>query len=191
MKKGFSGLLCVFLFFGFLSPCFGEEEGKRFELTLFGGMFFSDDDFQENNGGGGVRFTYYFSDIFGIEGGLGIIPVSSQLIIDGPDLLSIDTNAFTYNGNVVVHFLRGRVMPFAVGGLGGTTYHFASFLSTPSGEFESKNTETYFTLNYGGGVKFIVGRNIGLRADIRGYRIFNDSGDINMLETSGGVSFFF
>jgi len=69
-------------------------------------------------------------------------------------------NLLNYSGNVVVSVPTGHsVEPYVAGGVGGLTLFDKASLNIA-------NTETFFTGNVGGGVKWFNGR-WGLRADYR------------------------
>jgi hypothetical protein len=108
----------------------------------------------------GGAFTYNITRVVGLEGEVGSSIGISQALDFGypsdirtPDMLS-------YNGNLVVSAPTGTsVVPYATGGVGGLS------LFSRSG-FGIDQTETLFTSNVGGGVKWYAGR-WGLRADYR------------------------
>jgi hypothetical protein len=144
----------------------GPVEAGQLEITLIpgGGLVFLESEdvsaptFGSYQLGGAV--AYNFSRFIGVEGEVGSSLGISQELDFGfaddertPDML-------TYNGNVVVSVPTGTSMvPYATGGAGG--------LSLFSREaFGVNDTETLFTTNVGGGVKWFAGR-WGLRGDYR------------------------
>ncbi len=108
----------------------------------------------------GGAFTYNVNRVVGLEGEIGSsIGISQDLgfgyanDVRTPDMVS-------YSGNVVVSVPTGRsIVPYVTGGVGGLT-----LLSRKA--FGVNDTETLFTGNVGGGVKWYAGR-WGLRADYR------------------------
>jgi hypothetical protein len=151
----------------------------RFEIGAFpgGGMFFT----QSSNGNEpefgnyalSASFTYNMNRWIGIEGeGGGSVGVHQTLNFNN---LSVDErrspSMWGYSGNLVVNPLGSdrAIVPYGTVGLGGLTM-------TPKGEVEAlgiNNYETYFTSNFGGGLKWFSTRHFGVRAD---YRLFVDNG---------------
>src|SRR5262245_66237162 len=67
----------------------------------------------------------------------------------------------SYTGNVVAHLPGHSVVPYATGGIGGLSMYKREALDV-------MGTETYFTGNVGGGVKwFTPNGRWGLRGDYR------------------------
>jgi len=120
---------------------------------------------------------------------------------------------FLYDANVVYNFgerqfLSTRISPFVVAGAGGLTTSMPNASSTfiegggnvitPSGAIvpnpaRSKvmnSGDTFFTINYGGGVKFLnVAGPLGFRVDVRGRTLPNFFGQgTTWLEPTGGIT---
>lgn len=99
----------------------------------------------------GARFGYYFLSFMGVEGELGVLPASAAGTGD---------SALMYTGRVqpIFQLPFWRIVPFASLGVG--------FLGVSSDDTAFGN-DLDFLFSYGGGVKFHITRNIGLRFDIR------------------------
>lgn len=108
----------------------------------------------------GGAVAYNINRVVGIEGEVaGSLGISQDLDfgytadVRTPDML-------TYNANVVVSAPTGTsLVPYLTGGVGGLSLFSRE-------EFGINDTETLFTTNVGGGVKWNPGR-WGLRADYR------------------------
>jgi opacity protein-like surface antigen len=108
----------------------------------------------------GAAVAYNVNRFIGIEGEVGGSLGVSQSLDFGytddvrtPDML-------TYTGNVVAAVPTGTsVVPYATAGVGGLSLFSRE-------EFGVDDTETLFTTNVGGGIKWNPGR-FGLRADYR------------------------
>jgi opacity protein-like surface antigen len=136
------------------------------EITLIpaGGVLFTEDSDAEAPSFGnyqlGGSVTYNFNRIVGIEGEVGI-PLGISQSLDFGYTDSVRTpDMLTYTGNVVVSVpTGGSVVPYATAGAGGMSLFSRE-------EFGVNDTETLFTTNVGGGVKWYAGR-WGLRGDYR------------------------
>jgi hypothetical protein len=108
--------------------------------------------------GGGV--TYNINRFLGIEGEVGTsIGLSQSLDFGYPDDVRTP-DMLTYSGNVLFSMPTGTsVVPYVTGGAGGLSLFSRE-------EFGVNDTETLFTVNVGGGVKWYAGQ-WGLRADYR------------------------
>jgi outer membrane protein with beta-barrel domain len=108
----------------------------------------------------GGAVAYNFNRVVALEGEVGSSVGLSQTLDFGysssvrtPDMLS-------YNGNLVVAIPTGTsVVPYATGGVGGLSLFSRQQLGI-------NQTETLFTSNVGGGLKWYAGR-WGLRGDYR------------------------
>ena len=138
----------------------------RAEITIIpgGGFVFVEDEqssapsFGSYQLGGAV--AYNVNRFVGIEGEIAsAIGISQALDFGYPN--SVRTpDMLTYSGNVVVSMVRGgSVVPYVTGGIGGLSLFERASLGV-------NDTETLFTSNVGGGVKWYAGR-WGLRADYR------------------------
>jgi len=152
------------------SRAYAQESGQGpgvVELTIVpgGGTFFT-----ESKDTGGPSFGNYslgaglavnFNRYVGIEGEIsGALGITQDLLFGGrtsnlktPDLLN-------YSGNIVLSAAnKSSVVPYVTGGVGGLSLFDKAGLGI-------QDTETFFTSNVGGGVKWYSGR-WGLRADYR------------------------
>jgi hypothetical protein len=162
-------VLLAFSLFGAVNHASAQEGptgAGRVEITLIpgGGTVFAENTdasaptFGSYQVGGAV--AYNFSRFFALEGEIGSSIGIEQNLDFGysgdvrtPDML-------TYSGNLVVSVpTGGSVVPYVTGGVGGL-----SLLSRE--DLGINDTETLFTSNVGGGVKWYAGR-WGLRADYR------------------------
>ena len=137
-----------------------------FEITVIPGggvVFLENEDASAPSFGSyqlGGAVAYNINRFVGIEGEVaGSLGISQSLDfgyasdVRTPDML-------TYTGNVVVSAPTGTsVVPYATAGVGGLSLFSRE-------EFGVDDTETLFTTNVGGGVKWNPGR-WGLRADYR------------------------
>src|SRR4029453_15459304 len=103
---------------------------------------------------------YNINRFFGIEGEVETsLGISQSLDFGYPDDVRTP-DMLTYSGNVLFSIPTGKsVVPYVTGGAGGLNLFSRE-------EFGVSDTETLFTTNVGGGVKWYAGRG-GLRA---GYR---------------------
>jgi hypothetical protein len=136
-------------------------------LTIIpgGATFFTEG--QDSNGpsfgnydlGGAVAVN--FNKFVGVEGEVsGSIGLSQDLSFAGQTSNLKSPNLLNYSGNLVISAANhSSVTPYAIGGVGGL-----SVFERPSLGITS--TETFFTSNVGGGVKWFTGR-WGLRGDYR------------------------
>jgi hypothetical protein len=106
--------------------------------------------------GVGVNFNRYI----GVEGEVsGLIGVSQSLDFAGVTSDFKTPHFLNYSGNVVVSAGRSSVVPYATAGIGGLSIFERADLGVA-------DTNTFFTSNVGGGVKWYAGR-WGLRGDYR------------------------
>jgi Outer membrane protein beta-barrel domain len=144
----------------------GPAGAGRLEITLIpgGGTVFleatdaSAPSFGNYQLGGSV--TYNINRFLGVEGEVASsLGLSQSLDFGYPDDVRTP-DMLTYSGNLVVSVPTGKsVVPYVTGGAGGLSLFSRE-------EFGVNDTETLFTSNVGGGVKWYAGR-WGLRADYR------------------------
>jgi Outer membrane protein beta-barrel domain len=115
--------------------------------------------FGNYNLGGSVAVN--FNRYVGVEGEVnGALGVSQSLDFNGATLTDVKTpHLLNYSGNVIVNAARGSVVPYVTGGVGGMSLFQRAGLGI-------NDTDTFFTSNVGGGVKWYAGR-WGLRGDYR------------------------
>jgi hypothetical protein len=162
-------LLAVVLSLGAVDRAFAQEGSAgpgQAEITIIPGgavVFTQSKDVSAPSFGNyqlGAAGAYNFNRVFGLEGEVGSSIGVSQALHFGysssvrtPDLLS-------YSGNLVVAIPTGTsVVPYATGGVGGLSVFSRQ-------ELGITNTQTLFTSNVGGGLKWYAGR-WGLRGDYR------------------------
>lgn len=150
-------------------PAYAQEGGPgpgRVEMTLIpgGGTFFMDAENEPGFGNYdlGATIGYNFNRFVGIEGELtGSLGVKQDLAFGGLRRDVRTPNTFGYAGNLVLSTpSRGGAVLYATGGIGGMTM----FERAP---LDVNDTETFFTGNLGGGLKWYSDGRFGLRADYR------------------------
>jgi outer membrane beta-barrel protein len=131
----------------------------------------------------GARYNYNFSKNNSLEGTAGFIfPEGGKL--------------YFYNANYRYNISAGDelVVPFFTVGAGAVT------VAPDQGD-----SETYLTINFGGGVGFFLSDKLAFRVDVRDYviRVGEQTGDVDgttvtaeshseqILEFSGGITFYF
>jgi Outer membrane protein beta-barrel domain len=109
----------------------------------------------------GGSVTVNFNRYVGVEGEVsGALGLTQTLDFNGGSLGDLKTpHILNYSGNVIVNAGRGSVVPYVTGGVGGMSLFEQASLGI-------NDTETFFTSNVGGGVKWYAGR-WGLRGDYR------------------------
>jgi Outer membrane protein beta-barrel domain len=149
---------------------YAQESGPTpgtLEITYIpgGGAFFTSKNGSPsfNNYGLGTAATYNINRLVGIEGEVfGVIGTSSDLQFGNASSNVKAPNGVSYTGNVIVSPLNFRsFIPFGTAGLGGFT-----MLERPG--LGVNTDETFFTGNFGGGLKWYAPNNRwGLRGDYR------------------------
>ncbi len=144
----------------------GPAGAGRAEITFIpaGAVMFTENSdasapgFSNYQLGGG--FTYNLNRFLGVEGEVASSIGLSQSLDFGYPSTVRTPDVLNYSGNLVVSVPNGSsVVPYVTGGVGG--------LSLFSREaFGIDQTETLFSTNIGGGVKWYAGR-WGLRGDYR------------------------
>lgn len=119
--------------------------------------------------GASINFTFGVFFTEQLEGEFLWSRQNSRLQGDGPagKLPLSELAVYNYMGNLVYNFggSDARVRPYAFGGLGATNYSFGrNLLIDSTGDLGS---ETKFSTNWGGGVKFYVAPNVGLKVGVR------------------------
>ena len=110
----------------------------------------------------GGSVTVNFNRYVGVEGEVsGALGVTQTLDFNGASLNDVKTpHMLNYSGNLIVQApTRHSVVPYVTGGVGGLSLFERAGLGIT-------DTETFFTGNVGGGVKWYSGR-WGLRGDYR------------------------
>jgi hypothetical protein len=130
-----------------------------------GGVFFTrNTDAQEPKFGNydiGGAVAVNFNRFVGLEGEVsGGLGVSQDLQFGGLTVNGKSPHILNYTGNVVFNATNGHsVVPYITAGVGGMSMFERTSL-------DIGDTETFFTSNVGGGVKWYAGR-WGLRGDYR------------------------
>jgi hypothetical protein len=130
-----------------------------------GGTFFTEG--KDTNGPSfgnydlGASVALNFNRYVGIEGEVsGALGISQNLQIGGLTSSLKSPNLLNYSGNLVLSAAnKSSVVPYVTGGIGGLSLFDKASLGINS-------TETFFSSNVGGGVKWYAGR-WGLRGDYR------------------------
>jgi hypothetical protein len=149
----------------------GGHGAGRIEVTGFpaGGTFFtsSGDNGSFGDYGLGGAFALNLNRFFGLEGELaGGVGASQNLTSNGQRITSASTpRTLTYNGNVVFNPAGSdrSIVPYVTGGIGGLTMFSRSSVT----QLGVTDTETFFTGNVGGGVRWFATPLVGFRADYR------------------------
>jgi len=169
MNRWIAALIAVAALAG-SGPAYAQEVSPgpaRVEISIIpgGGLFFTKDKDTNEPGFGnydlGGAVAVNFNRYVGVEGEVsGALGVSQDLSLGGLDVNRTTPHFLNYSGNVVVHATNHTsLVPYLTGGVGGLSLFEKAELGIPE-------TETFFTGNVGGGVKWYSGR-WGLRADYR------------------------
>jgi hypothetical protein len=130
-----------------------------------GATFFTEG--KDTNGPGfgnydlGAGVAVNFNRFVGVEGEVsGALGIPQDLQFGGLTSNTRTPNLVNYTGNILVYAPnRSSVVPYVTGGVGGLSLFEKASLGI-------NGTETFFTSNVGGGVKWFAGR-WGLRGDYR------------------------
>ncbi len=134
-----------------------------------------------------VRTSLDGSPIFGFRLGTNFVPsfglehtlaFSSDYLFPQNIPAIREAKGFVYNSNLILSMPAGKFIPYLTAGIG--VVHQYGDLDMPVG--------TQFAFNYGGGLKLprLAGP-LGLRFDMRGYRVGAFSNKLNLFEVSGGI----
>ena len=172
MKRSIAAVITV-ITFGIGSQAFAQTRESSspgpgvVEATIIpgGATFFTEGkdtqgpSFGNYDLGGSV--TVNFNRYVGVEGEVsGALGLTQTLDFQGTSLGDVKTpHLLNYSGNVIVNAAKGSVVPYVTGGVGGLSLFERAGLGI-------NDTETFFTSNVGGGVKWYAGR-WGLRGDYR------------------------
>jgi len=188
--------------------CYAESTEYGSEITFYAGGFFGDKFITappalfgqtqatfDDRVSIGFRYGYFLNHVLEFEGGVGFTP--SKVLVSGSSnggttattLIKADT--WVFHGNLTANLMRGPVIPYVTGGVGGV--HF-NFNQNQFGYGIVNPSETDFALNGGGGIKVPLKEDIAIRLDGRVYWLqpeFADNGHITFGEVTGGVSVLF
>ncbi len=162
---------------------------QKFEIHPYAGGFFpasTDVGDLRNEGIYGVKGGFFLNKRIEVEGNFGYInhfqfekaPSSRGILWEANGLYHLPT-------------VYKRLQPFVTAGLGGITATSLKdnsvFSKVPGRGFN--DGDTFFTFNYGGGVKAMrLWGPVGLRADVRGRTVPNLQGEAtSWLELTGGI----
>jgi hypothetical protein len=123
----------------------------------------------------GFRINTNFVPAFGLEHTLAF---SWDYLFPKNNTVVQEAKGFVYNTNLIFNIPVARVTPYLTAGAGLIHQYGGSNL--PVG--------TELAFNYGGGLKIprLAGP-LGLRFDLRGYRVGTFSNELNLFEVSGGI----
>lgn len=167
------------------------------EINPYAGGFFpaewGDSASFKNEGLYGVRGGYFLTKNLEVEGNLGYI---NHFEFEGAG--HTKSRAWLWDANGSYNFFPSRlnkVTPFVTGGVGGVTASVRDSdqailpIGTTGRSITLEDSNTFFAVNYGGGVKGIrLWGPLGFRADVRGRTLPNFFGRNNTwLETTGGL----
>jgi hypothetical protein len=173
----------------------GAPTVRAFELEGFGGFYRYDgslaEEFQGDN-----------APVFGVRFGSG-----ARQIVSGETTIGYgpgdDMNILLLMGNFLINIPVDPVVPFVTLGTGTTIYLPADAATAKE---IALDTETKFTLNYGGGFRYFLNGLVAARLDVRDYITFDldfnekdavsgqnpiDVGTIHNMVISGGLSLVF
>ena len=169
------------------SGAFAENREGAINITPFIGGFNTDPDLLYKNGPAfGIGLGYNFSEKLGAEFTFHYVnsETDGDVVINGSsiDWGKGDAKVFIYKLDLIYHLtgiLPGDlIVPYLAAGPGMITWD-------PDRRDLDKDDD--FLLNYGGGLKIFLTRNLALRADLRNVINFNQGDDrgSNFLYTAG------
>ena len=104
---------------------------------------------------------------FGIRYGGGKVVGHETTLAYAPNFLDNNTKAVIFNGNFLVQAPVPKVKPYVTAGMGT----IISFGTDSAGRPSLGKIGKKFAINYGGGLKVLPAGPVGVRFDIRGYRV--------------------
>lgn len=164
---------------------------KKFELHPYVGGYFPDSTDAgdlRSEGIYGVKGGFFITNRIELEGNFGYL--NHFALEDVPS-----TRGILYEANGLYHLpiYFHRMQPFLSAGVGAITAFDSddSSESSPALGHGFEGGDTFFTFNYGGGVKATrLWGPIGLRTDVRGRTLPNLHGEsVTWLELTGGILF--
>ena len=178
------------------------QEGTQ-EVNVYGGELFGDRFTDREISGSkpeldddvtyGVRYSYNFTNSFGLEAQLGHTQSSATKLAGG----DIDLDLTTLDLDAVWNFDTGtKLVPYVLGGVGYASANLdAPITGTVGGQAVRLDDDDGFTLNAGVGARYFVSDKVSLRLEAR-YRyvdaVVDDLDDsLNTFETTLGVSWHF
>lgn len=157
-----------------LQTCTAMVHAQTYEITPFVGWRTSDTLEEETTGATiDLKESRSFGVIFSMQQKpdtfYDFLFSRQTTVLESANSLVNDTSLrfdYYHLGGTVVYD-HDQLHPFVTGGLGAT------HISPSTAAFSS---ETKFSLSIGGGLKFPISRNVGLRLEVRGYGTVIDSG---------------
>jgi hypothetical protein len=138
----------------------------------------------------GVKGGVFLNQNVQLEGSFGYI---NHFELRQPIPSPMSARAFLYDVNGVYNFgqrqfLNARISPFISVGAGGLTSYIPD---ASTALVKADDTETFFNVNYGAGLKFLnVAGPLGLRFDVRGRTLPNFFGETTTwFEPTAGLTF--
>ncbi len=161
---------------------------RGFELSLYGGAIAASGgtiltvdknreiktEIAENGFTGGIRAAYNFNPYLAFE--ISFEPVSTNehkiILTETSDVVSDEISEFEgfFHGNVTLHLLKGRFVPFVTAGGG-----WILFVDDASS-----------AINYGGGLKIFILDRVALRFDVREFNTGYNGSIGQIRETNAG-----
>ena len=167
-----------------------QLDSENWEIGVFGGIF-SIEDFGTNTLTG-VRAAFHMTEDFAIEFNYGVTQAkesSIEVLGGGITLLSDEQRQYSYyNASIIYNILPGEVF---IGSK--TAFNNAFYLSLGAGNTTFSEND-YFTIVFGGGMRFYATDAFALHATVKDHIYNNDiieSKTTNNIETSLGLSFYF
>lgn len=174
--------------------CSGSVFAQRAEIYPNMGFFWPDTmntgERLKSDGIYGLKGGVFMGQNAQLEGSFGYI---NHFEMRNP-AVDMPTRGFLYDVNTVYNFgqrqfLNARISPFISVGAGGLTTKIPN--DTASAFAITDSSDTFLTLNYGAGVKFLnVAGPMGLRFDVRGRTLPNFRGETTTwFEPTAGLTF--
>ncbi len=181
-----AAIVAVIALFLCTSAAFAENRAGAINVTPWVGGYNLDGDLDYDNGWtAGLSLGYNFTEKWGAELSFNY----ADCDYDGPlSLQPIDFNndqgkVLMYRLDLLYHLtgiLPDMVVPYLAAGAGMETF---------DSEQSGVDSDDDFILNYGGGLKFFVTRNVALRADVRHVMDFDGGDTYNNLLYALGLNF--
>lgn len=143
----------------FVNVAIAEEKASTFSITPFiGGVVFDDDQDLDNAPAFGLRLGYNMTKYLGVEAS------GEYISTDYKNNKSSDVG--NYRLDAILNLMPdSKLVPFIFGGFGAQSINYPKRVS-------NRNASA---ADYGGGLKYSVTDNIGLRVDGRQIYIFDDA----------------
>jgi hypothetical protein len=132
----------------------------------------------------GLAGTYNANRLFGLEGEFGAgLGLDQNVTVNDVTFSTKVPKTYTLNGNLLYNPWGSdtRWVPYVTAGVGALTFRRQTNADRLGGVFDRT---TFFSQNFGGGVKWFTASNWGLRGDYR-FFVINGKSDVNPLFTQG------